>query len=41
MMDGEAKTTYSYQAHPRRTLVTADSLAEIHEKMDVVLGPRP
>jgi hypothetical protein len=40
MMDGRATTTYSYKAHPRQTLVTADSLAEIHEKMDAVLGPK-
>jgi hypothetical protein len=39
--DGRATTTYSYKAHPRKTLVTAESLAEIHERMDVVLGPKP
>jgi hypothetical protein len=41
MMDGRATTADSYTAHPRKTLVTADSLAEIHEKMDAVLGPKP
>lgn len=40
MTDGSATTTYSYKAHPRNALVTADSQAEIHEKMDVVLSPR-
>jgi hypothetical protein len=40
MMDGRETTRDSYTAHPRQTLVTADSLAEVQEKMDAVLGPK-
>jgi hypothetical protein len=34
-------TTYTFRAHPRQTMVSAESLDEIHKKMDDVLDAKP
>ena len=39
--DGCATTTYTFEAHPRKTVVSADSLDAIHKKMDEVLDAKP
>jgi len=39
--DGRTSTTYTFKAYPRQTMVSADSLDEIHKKMDDVLAPSP
>ena len=39
-VDGRTSTTYSFHSHPRQTVVSAESLDEIHRKMDEVLDAR-